>query len=81
MRVMSRIRQLAFVLVLVGSLAPQPAAAIPFDDCPDQGCGYCPAQWWGYCYIPGSTPCEEFDCVDVGTCGGGFTLCWCDICI
>lgn len=50
--------------------------------CPDQGCGYCPAEWHGSC-ITGSVPCSEFGCSDDGECeegGNTYTQCYCPPC-
>ncbi len=80
MKLLSFVRLTALVVILAGGLSVQSVTAYG-DECPDQGCGYCPARWSGACYIPGSTSCSEFDCEDDGTCGAqGYTQCNCAPC-
>jgi hypothetical protein len=80
MRILSLVRLAALVAILAGGLSVKPVSAFG-GECPDQGCGYCPATWSGPCYIPGSTSCSEFDCDDDGTCGdNNYTQCNCAPC-
>jgi hypothetical protein len=79
MMTMTRIKQLS-MLGMMGAAVTAGSTQVAAFDCPNQGCGYCPATWAGDCYIPGSTSCEEFECINIGTCGGGYTLCYCPPC-
>jgi hypothetical protein len=64
---MRRIRTLAFLVILVGSLVPTVAHAGP-PSC-DQGipqCTSCPRDWYGTCWIDGS---------NCGDCNGPYGPC------
>jgi len=86
MKVLSRVRLLAFLAILAGGLMVLSASAFDPIECPDQGCGYCPARWSGPCYIPHgqSTTCGDFGCYSIGSCSAdGYDdnqRCYCDPC-
>jgi hypothetical protein len=63
MTLMSRLRQISFLMIIAVTLAPSPVVT-GFDSpiCPSQQCDYCPADWMGSCWIEPWDTCEEYLC-------------------
>jgi hypothetical protein len=91
MNTLSRIRQLAFLVIVVAALLPAAPPATAYGDdqgpCPNWNCdlSYCDFgagyYWQDYDKMCGDTNCQ---CRNSGTClyqGGAYRLCWCPECI
>jgi hypothetical protein len=90
MKILSRIRFLAFLVVLVGSLltATGPAAPVPEEPCPPYWCDMMFCQFGAnyYWQFPGLFQCTDANCQcePRGACtrdgSDNFKLCWCEEC-
>jgi hypothetical protein len=85
MAILSRIRRLAFMVILVGTLLPATTHGNAFGDdppCPDGDCRDCETSA-GFCWLPYFSTCGSYGCDPLGGCvynEGAYTLCYCSPC-